>query len=76
MPEQRLWLVDARLLGETDELPRVPRGYIAQQLGMTAHLARAGVVDKMACGALVHGTTPPKGRALAWCGTCWAIAQQ
>jgi hypothetical protein len=65
---------DVHVLAPDERRPRAPVGYLAHQVGLTAHLRRTDTLDRMVCGCL-PGTTRPTGRPLGWCVSCWTIAR-
>ena len=78
-PDRREWLRrmhstyrPIRLLVDDELVPRAPDGFHTLQIGLTAHLARIGVLDAAICGA--QQGTKPRGPAIGVCLDCRAIA--
>ena len=68
-----VWLRRRAMLAPDQDVPPAPAGFHVQQIGLTSHLSRIGVLDAAVCGAL-QGTRP-RGPALAVCLDCRAIAK-
>jgi hypothetical protein len=75
MPETftTVWLRRRHMLGPEEPVPDAPRGFHVQQIGLTSHLSRVGILGEAVCGTVVG--SKPRGPALGLCLDCRAIAK-